>query len=57
MNSASPLPPIAYNWYKYRYDYARGWEVTYLAHICAFKSLFEKESDVATQETINQDEP
>ncbi|XVE67998.1 hypothetical protein DITRI_Ditri09bG0033100 [Diplodiscus trichospermus] len=57
MDSTSPIPPIACNWYKFRHDNALGWETPYQARIKVFMSLILKDSDVATQEVIDLDEP
>ncbi|XP_052172209.1 protein FAR1-RELATED SEQUENCE 5-like [Diospyros lotus] len=42
LKSGSPIPPVARNWHKYRYDIAREWETPYITQIQAFLSLINK---------------
>ena len=56
MDSTSPIPPIACNWRSYRYQCARGWEISYVPRIEAFRSSLGTNSNVATQEAIDLDE-
>ena len=55
MKPNCPIPPVAYNWYKYRDDIASGWESLYKLRIETFKEMIG--TDIATHEIFNVKSP
>ncbi|XP_058217725.1 uncharacterized protein LOC131328818 [Rhododendron vialii] len=51
LKACFPVPPIANNWFKFRWEEANEWETLFSAQIEAFKAIIG--SDVATAESIN----
>ena len=52
MFPGSPMPPIASNWFKYRYPCTEGWATPYTTNISAFRNLV---SEGAKHRTITLD--
>ncbi|XP_058217748.1 PKS-NRPS hybrid synthetase cheA-like [Rhododendron vialii] len=53
LKACSPVPPIANNWFKFRWEEANEWETLFSAEMEAFKAIIG--SDVATAESIDVD--